>query len=194
MAPRVSHLNQNQQVPTATDMKKQSGGIRRKTPPRVCTTTTTTTTNPWYSLGGRSSPSSPSSRRVTPPRGASTPRSSPSRQQLPSRLARKMIQLWSAVETGDIIEAMQLVQVVGPSVTRDDSGCSMLHVAASNNQPKSVRWLLTLLSPNLVNKAGLTPVHIAAMKGHTQVLNMLRDDHDIDHLATDTAGNTYQHW
>ncbi|KAK4299359.1 hypothetical protein Pmani_028353, partial [Petrolisthes manimaculis] len=133
MAPRVSHLSQNhQQVPTATNMKKQSGGIRRKTPPRVCTTTTTTTTtttNLWYSLRGRSSPSSPSPLsslsppgRVTPPRGraSSTPRSSPSRQLLPSpRLVRKMIQLWSAVETGDTIQAMQLKTNTAHSDTND---------------------------------------------------------------------------
>lgn len=104
------------------------------------------------------------------------------------------VELWAGLDAGDMQQVVKLVQEVGPAVTRDNSGCSLLHVAAANNHTKLVEWLVKLLSPNLVNKAGLTPVHIAAMKGHTQVLHILLNDPNLDHLSTDPAGNTYKHW
>lgn len=103
-------------------------------------------------------------------------------------------EVWEAVEAGDMERVTQLVRETGPAVTRGTSGCTLLHVAAENNQPEVVEWLLQLLSPNLVNRAGLTPVHLAAMKGHSQVLRLLLDDPHLDHQAQDPAGNTYHHW
>lgn len=98
------------------------------------------------------------------------------------------------MDAGDMQQVVKLVQEVGPAVTRDNSGCSLLHVAAANNHIKLVEWLVKLVSPNLVNGSGLTPVHIAAMKGHTQVLHIFLDDPNLDHLSTDVDGNTYKHW
>ncbi|KAK3891684.1 hypothetical protein Pcinc_004435 [Petrolisthes cinctipes] len=107
------------------------------------------------------------------------------------QLAHKV---WAAVEAGDMDQLTQLVRVTGPTVTRGNSGCTLLHVAAVNNQPEVVEWLLQLLSPNMVNRVGLTPSHLAAMKGHTQVLRLLLNDPHLDHQAQDPAGNTYKHW
>lgn len=85
-------------------------------------------------------------------------------------------ELFRAVEEGDLECVEQLVHHIGPSVTTGRKGCTLLHVAAENNQPHVAMFLLQFISPNVVNYDGQTPAHLAAMKGYTQVLKILLSD------------------
>ena len=94
-----------------------------------------------------------------------------------------------AVKDGDLACMRQLVQHTGPHVLRSGT---LLHVAADNNQPGVASFLMHFISPNAVNLEGYTPAHLAAMKGHTQVLSdLLRDPH-LDVTKRDLSGYTYK--
>lgn len=88
----------------------------------------------------------------------------------------------------------ELVQITGPTVTKDKTGCTLLHSAAANNQIDVVLFLLRLISPNVVNKEGQTPSHMAAGKGHTQVLKILLCDEEINPDKRDNTQRTFMDW
>lgn len=99
--------------------------------------------------------------------------------------------LVNAVKAGNLVHVKQLVQHVAPDF---GSGHSLLHVAAENNYPHVTAFLLRFVSPNIVNLDGYTPAHLAAMKGHTQVLGKLFNDPHFDASKRDSTGKTYIHW
>ncbi|XP_071524790.1 uncharacterized protein [Panulirus ornatus] len=109
-----------------------------------------------------------------------------------SHISQKTAEIFKAVEVGDVERVEKLVQDIGPAVTRVKTGCTLLHAAASNNQPDVVLFLLKLISPNVVNKEGQTPAHLAAMKGHTQVLRILLADQQLKHDKRDNCHRTYK--
>lgn len=102
--------------------------------------------------------------------------------------------LFRAVVEGQLERVEQLVHHTGPSVTRGRKESTLLHVAAENNQPSIVLFLLQLISPNVVNRDGRTPAHLAAIKGHTQVLHILLRDPHFNPDKRDLTGYIYTHW
>ncbi|XP_050738051.1 caspase-1-like [Eriocheir sinensis] len=109
--------------------------------------------------------------------------------QKTQRILREM--LVNAVKAGNLVHVRQLVQHMVPDFGR---GHSLLHVAAENNHPHVTAFLLRFVSPNSVNLNGYTPAHLAAMKGHTQVLGKLFNDPHFDASKRDPTGKTYTHW
>ncbi|XP_042857721.1 uncharacterized protein LOC122244006 [Penaeus japonicus] len=89
-------------------------------------------------------------------------------------------QLFKAVENGDLVRVQELIQDTGAAVRRNKTRCTLLHAAASHNQPDVVMFLQKLISPSVTNKDGQTPAHVAAEKGHVQVLKLLMSDSDFD--------------
>ena len=116
-----------------------------------------------------------------------------SNQTLPVRCLLQD-ELFRAVEKGELERVEQLVHHIGPCVTRGRTGCTLLHVAAENDQSHVALFFLQLISPNVVNHDGHTPAHLAAMKGHTQVLRILLSDPHTNLDKRDLAGNIYTHW
>ncbi|ROT77464.1 caspase [Penaeus vannamei] len=99
-------------------------------------------------------------------------------------------QLFKAVEDGDVVKVQELIQDTGAAVRKNKSRCTLLHTAASHNQADVVMFLLKLISPNITNEEGQTPAHVAAEKGHTQVLKLLMSDSDFD---ADKRDNCHKH-
>ncbi|XP_063595364.1 uncharacterized protein LOC134772327 [Penaeus indicus] len=89
-------------------------------------------------------------------------------------------QLFKAVENGDMARVQELIQDTGSAVRKNKTRCTLLHTAASHNHLVVVMFLLKFISPNVTNKNGQTPAHVAAEKGHTQVLKLLVRDPDFE--------------
>ncbi|XP_047485939.1 uncharacterized protein LOC125037022 [Penaeus chinensis] len=99
-------------------------------------------------------------------------------------------QLFKAVESGDMARVQELIQDTGSAVRKNKTRCTLLHAAASHNQPDVVMFLLKSISPNVTSKEGQTPAHVAAEKGHTQVLKLLVRDSDFEADKRDNRHNT----
>lgn len=94
------------------------------------------------------------------------------------------------MEDGDIARVQELIQDTGSAVRKNKTRCTLLHAASSHNQPDVVMFLLKCISPNVTNKYGQTPAHMAAEKGHTQVLKLLVRDSDFEADKRDNHHNT----
>ncbi|ROT77458.1 TKL protein kinase [Penaeus vannamei] len=105
-------------------------------------------------------------------------------------LSSATAELFRAVENGDLARVQELIQYTGAAVRRSKTSCTLLHAAASHNQADVVMFLLKLISPNVTNKEGQTPAHVAAEKGHTQVLKLLVRDPDFDADKRDNRQNS----
>ncbi|ROT75111.1 caspase [Penaeus vannamei] len=99
-------------------------------------------------------------------------------------------ELFKSVENGDSARVQELIQYTGAAVRRSKTSCTLLHAAASHNQADVVVFLLKLISPNITNEEGQTPAHVAAEKGHTQVLKLLVRDPDFDADKRDDLRNS----
>ncbi|XP_042885069.1 uncharacterized protein LOC122261470 [Penaeus japonicus] len=108
----------------------------------------------------------------------------------PLHIFKLKTQLFKAVENGDLVRVQELIQDTGAAVRRDKTRCTLLHAAASHNQPDVVMFLQKLISPSVTNKDGQTPAHVAAEKGHMQVLKLLVSDSDFDPDKQDNRHNT----
>ncbi|XP_063595286.1 uncharacterized protein LOC134772256 [Penaeus indicus] len=98
--------------------------------------------------------------------------------------------LFKTVEDGDMVRMQELIQDTGSAVRKNKTRCTLLHAAASYNQSEMVMFLLKSISPNVTNKEGQTPAHVAAEKGHTQVLSLLVRDSDFEADKRDNRHNT----
>ncbi|XP_069961165.1 uncharacterized protein [Cherax quadricarinatus] len=105
---------------------------------------------------------------------------------------KKLVKIFKCVEEGDLKRLQDLLLVTGPAVCRQQTGWSLLHAAADSNQPEVLSFLLKLISPNIVNKEGQTPAHLAALKGHTQVLKILLADEDFNLNKRDNHNRTFK--
>lgn len=95
----------------------------------------------------------------------------------------------SAAKDGYLRCVQQLLRKTGPSVLR---GSTLLHVAAEHNQVSVALFVMQFISPNAVNADGSTPAHLAARKGHTQVLSALLRDPFLDITKRDRYGYTFK--
>ncbi|XP_069174018.1 caspase Dronc isoform X2 [Procambarus clarkii] len=102
------------------------------------------------------------------------------------------MEVFEAIEEGKTQRVRELIQDTGPAIRRDNTDCTLLHVAAASNQLDVVLFLLKLINPNIVNKEGRTPAHLAAIKGHTQVLRILLADEELNHDKRDNSNRTYK--
>ncbi|XP_042206440.1 uncharacterized protein LOC121855528 [Homarus americanus] len=101
-------------------------------------------------------------------------------------------EVFTAVESGDLERVQELLQDTGPAIRRQNTNCTLLHTAASYCQLDIVLFLLKLISPNIVNKDGQTPAHLAAVRGHTQLLRILLSDEEMNHDKRDNCHRTYK--
>ena len=104
------------------------------------------------------------------------------------------MEIFGALESGDFEKVQELMQDTGPAIRRWDTRCTLLHEAANYRQVDMVIFLLKFISPNVVNKDDRTPAHLAARKGHTQILRLLLADPEMDPNKRDSCNNTYKHW
>ena len=76
----------------------------------------------------------------------------------------------------------------------DDRDRTALHVAVESRKKNAVKFLLqTLAFQDLINeqdREGDTPLHLAAFRGHSKILEMLAKDTRVDKGAINKAGMT----
>nr|XP_053653556.1 uncharacterized protein LOC128703031 isoform X1 [Cherax quadricarinatus] len=108
------------------------------------------------------------------------------------RCSYLLTEVFEAVENGDLERLQEVIQLTGPTARDQQTGCTLLHAAADSNQPEVLSFLLKLISPNIVNKEGQTPAHLAALKGHTQVLKILLADEDFNLNKRDNHNRTFK--
>ncbi|XP_064097192.1 uncharacterized protein LOC135208682 [Macrobrachium nipponense] len=109
-----------------------------------------------------------------------------------SHIAQKKVQLFKAVEEGDLNVTRKLLNHTGPSIRNGKKDNTLLHTAAVSNQIDVFIYLLGLISPNVVNKDGQTPAHVAAAKGHAQILKVLSSDIQFDPDKRDAKQKTFR--
>lgn len=102
------------------------------------------------------------------------------------------MEIFDALESGNFEKMRELLQDTGPGVRREESLCTLLHAAVEHQQVDMVLFLLKVISPNVVDKDGCTPLHLAARKGHTQVLRLLLADPEVDPDKRDSFNKTYK--
>ncbi|XP_054620938.1 transient receptor potential cation channel subfamily A member 1b [Dunckerocampus dactyliophorus] len=75
--------------------------------------------------------------------------------------------------------------------SRDDHGNVPLHLAVDKNQAESCRALLDLKAdPNILNKALLSPLHLAISHGHNNLVELLLSYSTVDYNQSGDLGNT----
>lgn len=102
------------------------------------------------------------------------------------------MEVFKAAAEGDLKKVQKMIQDTGPALREDQTGFTLLHAAAANNQPDVVLFLMKLINPNITNNQGQTPAHVAAIKGHTQVLRFLLSDEELNHEKRDSFHMTYK--
>lgn len=102
------------------------------------------------------------------------------------------MEVFTAAADGDLKKVQKMIQDTGPALREDQTDFTLLHAAAANNQPDVALFLLKLINPNITNNQGQTPAHVAAMRGHTQVLRILLSDEEMNHEKKDNFRMTYK--
>ncbi|KAM9851305.1 ankyrin repeat domain-containing protein SOWAHC [Aulostomus maculatus] len=105
---------------------------------------------------------------------------------------------WMLCASDGLWESLQPLLAVEPSlVTKKDfvTGLTCLHWAAKQGKAELLSQLLAFAKENAVpvnvnvrSSAGYTPLHLAAMHGHTQVVRVLLSDWEADPEARDYSG------
>ncbi|XP_029981191.1 ankyrin repeat domain-containing protein SOWAHC isoform X2 [Sphaeramia orbicularis] len=105
---------------------------------------------------------------------------------------------WMLCASDGLWESLQPLLAVEPSlvVKRDFvTGFTCLHWAAKQGKAELLSQLLAFAKENAVpvnvnirSSAGYTPLHLAAMHGHTQVVRVLLSDWEADPEARDYSG------
>lgn len=104
------------------------------------------------------------------------------------------MEIFEAVASGEFEKVQELMQDTGPAVRRKDTHCTLLHEAVNHRQVDMVLFFLKYISPNVVDRDGSTPAHLAARNGHTQILRLLLADSEMDSNKRDHFNNTYKKW
>ena len=83
--------------------------------------------------------------------------------------------LWKAIKEGDLQRCRALVLAGADLAATNDEGWSLLHVAATVEQPAITRLLLESGVPvsARIKKGDWTPLHVAAARGHSEVAKVL---------------------
>lgn len=105
---------------------------------------------------------------------------------------------WMLCASDGLWDSLQPLLAVEPSlVTKRDfvTGFTCLHWAAKQGKAELLSQLLAFAKENTIpvnvnvrSSAGYTPLHLAAMHGHTQVVRVLLSDWDADPEARDYSG------
>ncbi|XP_015259620.1 PREDICTED: ankyrin repeat domain-containing protein SOWAHC-like [Cyprinodon variegatus] len=105
---------------------------------------------------------------------------------------------WMLCSSEGLWESLQALLAVEPSlVAKRDfvTGFTCLHWAAKQGKPELLAQLLAFARENTIpvnvnarSSAGYTPLHLAAMHGHTQVFRALLSDWEADPEARDYSG------
>ncbi|XP_026151418.1 ankyrin repeat domain-containing protein SOWAHC [Mastacembelus armatus] len=105
---------------------------------------------------------------------------------------------WMLCASDGLWESLQRLLSVEPTlVTKRDfvTGFTCLHWAAKQGKAELLSQLLVFAKENAVpvnvnvrSSAGYTPLHLAAMHGHTQVVRVLLSDWEADPEARDYSG------
>ncbi|XP_041858071.1 ankyrin repeat domain-containing protein SOWAHC [Melanotaenia boesemani] len=105
---------------------------------------------------------------------------------------------WMLCASDGLWESLQPLLSVEPSlVTKRDfvTGFTCLHWAAKQGKAELLSQLLAFAKENTIpvnvnvrSSAGYTPLHLAAMHGHTQVVRVLLSDWEADPEARDYSG------
>nr|XP_020463325.1 ankyrin repeat domain-containing protein SOWAHC isoform X2 [Monopterus albus] len=105
---------------------------------------------------------------------------------------------WMLCASDGLWERLQSLLAVEPSlVTKRDfvTGFTCLHWAAKQGKAELLSQLLAFAKENTIpvnvnvrSSAGYTPLHLAAMHGHTQVVRVLLSDWEADPEARDYSG------
>ncbi|XP_053296379.1 ankyrin repeat domain-containing protein SOWAHC [Pleuronectes platessa] len=105
---------------------------------------------------------------------------------------------WMLCASDGLWESLQPLLAVEPSlVAKRDfvTGFTCLHWAAKQGKAELISQLLafakenaTPVNVNVRSSAGYTPLHLAAMHGHTQVVRVLLSDWEADPEARDYSG------
>mmetsp|Transcript_10231 Transcript_10231/g.26047 ORF Transcript_10231/g.26047 Transcript_10231/m.26047 type:complete len:313 (-) Transcript_10231:33-971(-) len=75
------------------------------------------------------------------------------------------------------------------------TGDTPLHKAVENEQTALVQWLLEQgVMPNVKDTHGVTPLHVAAIKGYVSLVQLLLDSDNTVKKVTDANGDTAVHW
>ena len=75
----------------------------------------------------------------------------------------------------------------------DDMGNSIMHLAAANGCVGVIRNFCDYFPPNIKNKNGDTPLHLACKNGHTKIVNLLLQVKSIDLKVRNAIGDTCLH-
>ncbi|KAK7069368.1 hypothetical protein SK128_001541 [Halocaridina rubra] len=108
-----------------------------------------------------------------------------------ANLAQRKMTIIKAIGEGNLELVCEVMSDTGPALRIDKKESTILHIAAANNQSGIVLHLLNLINPNITNKDGQTPAHIAATEGHIDVLRILTADLDFNPYKRDKAKKTY---
>lgn len=73
-------------------------------------------------------------------------------------------------------------------LSRDEVGCTPLHLAAAVDQPQIMEILLSKFSPNVQNDNGWMPLHYAAVNGLDKVVAVILNDPRSEPQAQDHDG------
>uniref|UniRef100_A0A8C6T193 Sosondowah ankyrin repeat domain family Ca n=1 Tax=Neogobius melanostomus TaxID=47308 RepID=A0A8C6T193_9GOBI len=105
---------------------------------------------------------------------------------------------WMLCASDSLWESLQPLLAVEPSlVAKKDfvTGFTCLHWAAKQGKAELISQLLTFAKDNSISvnvnvrsSAGYTPLHLAAMHGHVQVVRVLLSDWEADPEARDYSG------
>uniref|UniRef100_A0A061S3D0 Euchromatic histone-lysine N-methyltransferase n=1 Tax=Tetraselmis sp. GSL018 TaxID=582737 RepID=A0A061S3D0_9CHLO len=75
------------------------------------------------------------------------------------------------------------------------TGDTPLHKAVENNQEELVKWLLLQgVMPDVKDNHGVTPLHVAAIKGYFSLVELLLDSDESIKKGVDSNGDTAVHW
>ncbi|XP_068233930.1 uncharacterized protein [Palaemon carinicauda] len=106
--------------------------------------------------------------------------------------SQRKVQLFKAAEEGDLAVVRKLLNPTLSEIRDGKKNNTLLHTAAARNQVDVIIHLLDLISPNVINRDGQTPAHVAAANGHTQILRILSFNRQFNPNKRDKKQRTFR--